>query len=305
MVTGVTASNANPLTLYGHTTGVSWPGMDENVRPTFQILGCSYELPETFGMTLLEGRSFTPKPMDTVRSEILITEEAVKVMGLTDPLGVELKIGDVTCVVIGVLSDFHSESLRKDKLPVVLYTHPILNCSRIFVKYKPGATQESLAAIQAIYRKFEPTFTMKYTFQDEVFDKMYKTEKTASYMIGFFAVISLLIATIGIVGLATYHVVRRKKEIGVKRVFGASITSILIDFTKEFAALITIAALIAVPFAWFGADRWLSGFAYHISMPWWVFAAAFLGITLMTIILICLQALKTVRTNPSETLRNE
>lgn len=304
-VKGVTASNANPLSLHGHTTGVSWPGMPENIRPTFQILGCNYELPETFGMTLIEGRSFTATSQDTVRSEVLVTEEAIKVMNLENPIGTEFTIGDARCVIIGVLKDFHSESLRKDKLPVVLYTHPILNCSRIFVKYNPGDAQQALAAIQSVYKTFEPTFTMKYTFQDEVFDKMYKTENSASYMIAFFAFISLLIATIGIVGLATYHVVRRKKEIGIKRVFGASVLSILVDFTKEFAFLIALAALVAVPFAWYGADRWLTGFAYRISMPWWIFTTAFLGITLLTILLICLQALKTVRTNPTETLRNE
>jgi putative ABC transport system permease protein len=121
----------------------------------------------------------------------------------------------------------------------------------------------------------------------------------------FFTGIALLIAVIGVVGLATYNVVRRKKEIGIKRVFGASVIQILGNLSKEFIWLITFATLLATPAVWYVSDRWLQSFAYRINMPWWIYAVTLVTIVLLTILLIVLQGLKTVRTNPTETLRSE
>jgi putative ABC transport system permease protein len=164
-IKSVTASNANPLNLSGRTTGVKWQGMPENSSATFQILGCNYELPETFGLKLLEGRLFTPQTLDTINTEVIVSEEAVKLMGFKEPIGSMFSIGDANCVIIGVVNDFHTESLRNEKLPVVFYMHPILNCSSLFVKYEQGATKQSFEIIQSVYNKLEPAFTMKYSLR--------------------------------------------------------------------------------------------------------------------------------------------
>ncbi|MBP9933910.1 MAG: ABC transporter permease, partial [Chitinophagaceae bacterium] len=260
---------------------------------------------ETFGLKLLEGRQFTPQIADTVNTEVIVTEEAVKLMGFKEPIGAVFTIGDANCVIIGVVNDFHTESLRNEKFPVVFYMHPILNCSSLFVKYEPGATQQSLEIIQSAYNKFEPTFTMKYSFQDEVFDTMYKTEITASKMVMLFTIIAMVIAIIGIVGLATYNVIKRKKEIGIKRVFGASIPNIFLMLSKEFALIVVLATMLAMPFTWYSASHWLSGFVYRIDMPWWIFVSTFAGICILTVLIIFVQGFKTVKTNPTKTLRSE
>lgn len=304
-IKSISAATGNPISLSGHTTGVVWPGMPEGTRATFQIFGGTSELPETFGLTLADGRLFTEKPGDTVNAEVLVTEEAVRLMDLTSPIGTIFKIGDAPCIIIGVVKDFHTESLREDKLPVVIYAHPVLQCSSLFVKYPPGTTQKALSIIQEIYQKREPAFTMKYSFQDDLFNNLYKTERTASFMIIFFTAISFIIAVIGIVGLATYNVLRRKKEIGIKRVFGASVRHILLVLSREFVLLILLSSALAIPMAWYGAERWLTGFAYRIDMPWWIYLASFASITVITIVLICVQALKTVTANPTQVLRNE
>jgi putative ABC transport system permease protein len=304
-IKSVTASNANPLNLSGRTTGVKWQGMPENSSATFQILGCNYELPETFGLKLLEGRSFTPQTADTIHTEVIVTEEAVKLMGFKEPIGALFTVGDANCVIIGVVNDFHTESLRNEKLPVVFYMHPVLNCSSLFVKYESGATKQSFEIIQSAYNKLEPAFTMKYSFQDEVFDTMYKTEITASKMVMLFTVISIVIAIMGIVGLATYNVIKRKKEIGIKRIFGASIPNIFLMLSKEFVWVVVLATLLAMPFTWYSASQWLSGFAYRIDIPWWIFISTFAGICILTVLIICVQGFNTVKTNPTKTLRSE
>lgn len=300
----VTAGNGNPLNLDGHTTGISWPGKPDGMRITFQTLGGNYDLPETFGLTLTEGRLFDSKK-DTLGNEVLVTEEAVKIMGMTNPVGELIKFGQAELVIIGVLRDFHTESLRNEKLPVILYQQPILNCSAIYVRYQAGSTQQTLKTVSEVWKKMEPAYTIKYWFQDETFDTLYKTEISASYMVILFTIVSLVIAVIGVVGLATYNVVRKKKEIGIKRVFGATVSNILTMLTKEFVVIVLLASAIAIPFVWYGADKWLSGFAYRIDMPWWIYAATFLGTGLLIAFIVMIQGLRAAASNPAKTLRSE
>lgn len=304
-IKSVTATSADPVDLTVQTTGVSWPGMPDGMNAAFKILGANYEVGETFGLKLIDGRFLGPKALDSLNTEVVISESALKKMDLKEPLGTQLKIGDTPCVIIGIVKDFHTASLKQEQLPVIIYAHPILHCSRLYVKYEAGTTNEAMAAIEQTYKKFEPAFTMKYDFVDEAFGKMYKTENTASTMLVFFTGIALLIAVIGVVGLATYNVAKRKKEIGIKRVFGATALQLLGNLSKDFVLLVVLAAVLAIPAAWYGAGQWLSGFAYRIDMPWWIFIITLLGITLFTVLLISLQGLKTIRTNPTEVLRNE
>lgn len=304
-IKSVTATNSNPLNTQGHTTGVSWDGMPADMRPTFQTIGCNYEFLETFGITLKEGRTFLPRAQDSIHAEILVSEEAVRIMNLEEPIGAILKIGNASGIVIGIVNDFHTESLHNEKLPIILYPQPILNCSAIYIKYQDNSTQQAMATVQDVYKVMEPTFTMRYWFQDEAFDNLYKTEKTASSMVMLFTIISFVIAVVGVVGLATYNVIKKKKEIGVKRVFGASIANILTLLTTEFIVIVLIASMVAAPITWYAADQWLSGFAYRIEMPWWIYLTIFIGLGFLTVVIICLQALKTVTTNPTQTLRSE
>ncbi len=301
----VAATNADPVDLSVQTTGVSWPGMPDGMNASFKLLGCNEGLLETFGVALLEGQMFGSAPADSIGNEIVVSESAVKRMNLKQPIGTRIKIGDSECVIIGIVKDFHTASLKQEQLPVILYSHDILQCSRLYIKYAPGTTQESLAVIEAAYKKFEPAFTMKYDFVDETFGNMYKTERTASAMLVFFTIISSVIAVMGVVGLATYNVLRRKKEIGIKRVFGATVIHVLGMLSKEFILLIGISALAGFPVAWYSAGQWLSGYAYRINMPWWIFGTALIGITASTLLLIFIQGLRTIRTNPSEILRSE
>ena len=303
-ITHVGVGNGNLLNLDGQTTGVSWPGKPDDTRVTFQTLGGHYDLLESFGLTLVAGRLFDPKK-DSLGNEILVTEEAVKIMGMNDPIGEQIKIGEAEVVIIGVLKDFHTETLRNQKLPVVVYRQNILNCSAIFVRYQAGSTPQALESIQSTYKEMESEYGIKYWFQDETFDAMYKTEIIASRMVVIFTIISLVIAVFGVVGLATYNVIRKQKEIGIKRVFGATVAGILGMLTKEFVLLIVIASALAIPFVWYSANHWLSGFAYRIDMPWWIYIATFAGTLLLIAMIVILQGFRAASSNPVKTLRSE
>ncbi|MBS1556123.1 MAG: ABC transporter permease [Bacteroidetes bacterium] len=303
-IKSVTATAADPTSINSTTTGVRWPGMTEGMNAPFNVLGATHEVADVFGLNLVDGRFFGENSLDSIHSEVVVSESAVKLMNLDNPLGTLIKIGDVECNIIGVIKDFHSASLKQAQLPIIVYRHPTLQCSRLYVRYE-GETTTAISIINDAYKKAEPAFTMKYGFVDDAFAKMYKTETAASKMLMLFTAIAVIIALVGVIGLATYNVIKRKKEIGIKRVFGASSVQLLGLVSKDFVLLILLASAVGMPVAWYSASEWLSGYAYRIDMPWEIFALGFFAILSVTLCLISLQALKTIRTNPTEVLRSE
>jgi putative ABC transport system permease protein len=299
------AANGNPIDLQSQNTGVTWPGKPSDLRVSFQTTGCSMEFLETFDLKLLNGRNFLAQPQDSINTEVIVTEEAVDVMGLKDPIGTVIKIGDASCVIIGVINNFHTRPLHEDRLPVILYRNQYVNSSYVFVKYQPGKTKEALAAIKNAYNTVEPAFTMKYWFQDERFDKHYKTESVASTLVLFFSTVALVIACIGIVGLATFNVLRRLKEMSIRKVFGASGVQLLSLLTKEFGWILLSSVIIGTGMVWYASDKWLSGFAYHVNMPWWLFLICTVVLTFLTIGIVITLGMRAIVSNPTTILRND
>jgi ABC-type antimicrobial peptide transport system permease subunit len=256
-------------------------------------------------LKIVEGRGFTDTSQDTLNTEVLVTQDAVVTMGLENPVGQIIKIGDASCVIVGVVSDFHTQSLHEEKLPVILFRSEYTNTYSVYVRYQPGKIQQAMQALSSAYKNIEPKFTMKYWFMDDVFDKQYKQEKMASSLVLLFSTIALIIAALGIVGLATFNVMKRLKEVSIRKVFGATTAQILRLLTGEFAWVMLVAVLIAIPLVWYAATEWLSGFAYHVSMPWWLYAVCAIGVALLTVIIICSQAMKAIVSNPTEILRSE
>jgi putative ABC transport system permease protein len=304
-IISVAASATNLLNTTGGNTGVRWQGKPKDFRATFKTIACTYEFPEAMGLKIIEGRNFQQQSKDTVNTEVLVTQEAVKTMDLKEPVGSLLSIGDAPCVIIGVTNDFHTESLHEQRLPVILYRTDYMHTSAVYVKYQPGTTQQALEALSTAYNQIEKNFTMQYRFQDDTFNELYKTEITASHLVLLFTIIALVISVLGILGLATYNVHRKTKEIGIRRVFGASVTQVMALLTSEFSGIMLLAMLLSCPIAWVAADHWLTGFAYRIAMPWWIYLMTFVSVALITVTIVCLQGLKTVTTNPTKTLRNE
>jgi putative ABC transport system permease protein len=303
----VGAANSNILNTGGGNTGVEWPGKSPDLRMSFKTIGCFYDFPETIGLRVLEGRTFSQEKQikDSLATEVLISEQAASIMGLTEPVGAKIKIGNAPCEIIGVINDFHTASLHETREPVVLYRWPIERISAIYIKYKPGMAQEAREIINASYKQIEPSFTMKYWFQDETFDNLYKTEILASQLVLIFTLVALVIAIIGVTGLATFNTLRKTREIGIRRVFGASIVQIFGILFHEFFWALLIALAIAVPAAWYSSHQWLEGFAYRTVVPWWIFACTASGIALLILIIIWMQGHKAITTNPTQTLRSE
>jgi putative ABC transport system permease protein len=304
-IVNVALANTNPINSGGSNTGISWNGKSPDSRVAFKTIGCIYDFPETMGLKILEGKSFQVESQDSARTEALLTYDAAKTMGLTNPIGEEIKIGDVPCVVIGIVNDFHTESLHESRLPAILYRTSTVQNGFMFVRYQPGKVKEAMETLSNVYNSFEPTYSMRYDFQDENYYKLYKTENIASRLIVVFTIVALIIACIGLVGLATFNVFRKTKEISIRRVFGASARQVLILLYNEFNLALGLAVLIAVPLSWYAAANWLNNFAYRVSMPWWIFITTIFAMAGLIGGIISIQGAKTIRANPTEALRSE
>jgi putative ABC transport system permease protein len=304
-ITAVGASSVNPLSPGGANRGVEWPGKAPDQTIMFTTIFCSHEFPEMLGLRLIGGRNFQSQPVDSTRTEVLLTEDAVKAMGLTRPEGTEIRVGGMSCVVIGVVNNFHTGSLHEARLPAILCRTDYKYTSAIYVKYRPGTAQQAMETLSRVYKRFEPSFTMKYWFQDDTFDDLYKTETMASRLALVFTLAALVIAIIGIAGLATFNTMRKYKEIGIRRVFGASKVQVLAMLFNHFSLVLITSMVIAGPVSWYVADRWLQNFAYHTEIPWWIFGAAFTGVAALIAAITWLQAMKAVSANPTQTLRSE
>lgn len=268
---------------------------------------------KTLGLSLLAGRDFS-KGIQSDVSAFIINETAVKEFGLGTPkdaIGKTLswptwRKGDSlkTGPVIGVVKDFHYKSLHERVEPAVLHIYPPAY-SKVAVKLDGGKIESEIAGIKTLWSKFSPEYPIEYNFLDESFDNMYKAEDKLKTLLSFFTAISIFVACLGLLGLAAYAAERRKKELGIRKVLGATVQGLVVLLSKDFIKLVLIALLIASPVAWYFMNKWLEGFAYRIGIAWWMFALAALLAVVLALLTVSFQAVKAALTNPVRNLRAE
>jgi putative ABC transport system permease protein len=248
---------------------------------------------------------------------ILVNEALVKQYGWTDPIGRKLP-GNYPQQIIGVVKDFHFESLHTTIKPVVmaLKAEPFFEHSsdvsydysprpRVSVKFRGGNLQEHVALLQANWKAVAGDQEFDYRFLDDALAAAYEQEQRLGNIVEYASVLSIFIACMGLFGLATLVVVRKTKEIGIRKVLGADVGSIVGMLSKDFIVLVVLASLIAFPLAWLALDRWLQDFAYRIDMPLWIFGAAALVVLLVAMATVSIQSIKAALMNPVSSLRTE
>jgi putative ABC transport system permease protein len=304
----VSAADANPLEAGAGTIAVEWPGKSAETQVNFQVIGSQFEFPDLLGLQIMDGRGFLAEKVtkDSMATEAIITESTAKMMGLDQPVGATIKLYDyINCEIVGVVNDFHTNSLKASIDPVIIYRKPIENVTAIYVRYTPGSTVSALDILNTVYSAIEPDYTMKYWFQDDTFNNLYKSEIVVSRLVLIFSIVCFITAIIGVVGLATFNAMRKTKEIGIRRVFGASYGQVLRVMLHEFAFPVLLALAIAIPISWYVGQEWLTGFAYRINMPWHIFGVLLFGLSSLVFLIIWIHAQKTIAANPTQSLRNE
>jgi putative ABC transport system permease protein len=277
--------------------GLSSFMVDENFLPTLNI-------------QILKGRNFSKEFSDS--TSVILNEAAAKTIGWKNPLGSYLSYpgnNNQRFKVIAVVKDFNTSSLHNQVEPFALFHTSSktynLGTTYILAKSKPGNVDETLATINEKWKAFAPAMPLDIAFLDEEFDALYKTEKRLGSLFFIFTFLAIFVACLGLLGLAIYSAERRTKEIGVRKVLGAPVQTLVTLLTKDFLKLVLIASVIAFPFAWWAMNKWLQDFAYKIEIEWWIFAlAALISITL-TIITVSWQTIKAAGANPVKSLRTE
>ena len=307
------AAASDHTTLYGgnNTGSLAWQGK----TPGTQILiSGRYVTPEFFktsGMKLLEGRDFVPADStQTKRINVIITQSLATLMGKESALGKTLwNTGDTSgqlLVVAGVVNDYVYGNIYGKPDPVVFSCAAPEHTNKLYIRLKKGVRiEQSLAAIENVLKKANPAYPFNYVFVDDQFNRMFLSEALISKLSRLFAGLAIFISCLGLFGLAANTAERKTKEIGIRKVLGASITGIATLLSKGFLQLVALACLIAFPVAWWMMHNWLQNFQYRIAISWWIFLGAGITALLIALFTISFQAIKAAVANPVKSLRNE
>jgi len=262
----------------------------------------------TYGVRIVAGRDFY-KDFIADTTSFLINEAAVKALGFknnNDVLGKNIKYGSRHGQLIGVINDFHFESMHQKIIPLILLVpKKPFEYGRISVKIAAGNIPAAISALEKTWTRFLPDAPFEYTFMDENFDKLYKSEQRQGNIFTVFASIAIFIACLGLLGLSAFTITQRIKEIGIRKVLGASTGSIVGLLSKDFLKLVIIAAVIAIPIAWYAMNNWLQDFAYRTTLQWWIFVIALVIAGFIALATISVQAIKAALANPVKSLRSE
>jgi len=299
--TGRLLDNMGASTLSGDslqptTMDIKYVAIDEHFIPTF-------------GMKMAAGRNFS-KEYSTDTANFIINEMTVKALGWPSAqaaVGKDFKYGRTRGHIIGVVRDFHFESMHQPIVPMILLMLPtsISYYNNISVKIAGNNIPSTIAHLDAVWKKYLPEVPFQSSFLDENFDALYKSEQKQGSIFTVFAFIAIFIACLGLFGLSAFSITQRIKEIGIRKVLGATTGSIVGLLSKDFLKLVAVAAIIAFPVAWYAMHNWLQDFAYRISMPWWIFVLAGIIAAAVALATISFQAIKAALSNPVKSLRTE
>ncbi|MBV9963024.1 MAG: ABC transporter permease [Parafilimonas sp.] len=293
--------------------GASVAGGDSLVplKSEIRYVATDYDFIPTYGIHIDAGRNFS-RNYGTDTSNFIINEAAVRSVGwksAQDAVGKNMKYGFLTGHIIGVMNDFHFESLHEEIKPMIFIMPATASNNSFYnsisIKIAGNNMDAALATLKNTWQKYLPDLPYQYTFLDENFSKLYDAEQKQETIFTTFACVAIFIACLGLFGLSAFAISQRVKEIGVRKVLGANTGTIVTLLSKDFLKLVLIAAIIAFPVAWYAMDKWLSDFAYRVKMQWWVFLFAAFAAALIALFTVSFQAIKAALANPVKSLRTE
>jgi putative ABC transport system permease protein len=301
-ITHVSRSDNSLVHVNNQNGSVTWPGKPDNSIVFFRTVVVDYEFLETMGVQLKEGRFFKKELNDT--STFVISERAVEVMGLQDPVGTVINQWGTSGKVIGVAGDFHSRSLHEAIDPIVFMLNPKWP-GRAVVRFHANQAQQAIQQLETIYRKYSPQYPFTYSFLEDDFENLYNNEKVTGSLALAFTAMAIIISGLGLLGLAAYTAERKRKEISIRKTLGASVTGIVTMMSVDFAKLSLAAAIIGCPVAYYLMQKFQEGYAYHPELGWDIFVVTAISVLMISLITVIFQVAKAAIANPIDALRNE
>lgn len=285
------------------STGVRWDGKNAKDEIRFYKMPVNYGLTETLGIRMIAGRSFS-KDFGSDSAAVILNETAVRQMGIASPIGKQITIDGWKCNIVGVAQNFHFNSLHETIKPFIFRLSPQETMLAV-VKIQAGQVPATMARMQAFYASYNPGYAFDYAFLDRDYQIQYASEQLVAQLARYFAGLAILISCLGLFGLAAFTAERRRKEIGVRKVLGATTGSVVAMLSREFLVLVAVAIAVGCPLAWWLTQRWLGQFAYHIKAGIGIFAGAALAMMVITLATISFQSIRAALTNPTQSLKSE
>ncbi len=286
------------------TIEVDWPGKNPQEQIPFYSDMVNYGFLKTMNIPLIAGRDFSPAfGRDSLN--FILNEEAVKRMNLQNPVGQEIIFWRAKGTVIGVVKNFHLQSLHSSIQPLIIRLEPKPSWGYVLVKAQAGKTEEALTSFAKVHGKYNPVYPTAIAFADEAVEKLYQSERMLGKLSNAFTLLAIFISCLGLFGLTAFSAGQRTKEIGIRKVLGASATHITYLLSKNFMKLVLLAFVVAAPLAWLGMYLWLQNYAYHIDISPWIFAMAGIAALFISLFTMSFLAIKAACANPVDSLRNE
>jgi ABC-type antimicrobial peptide transport system permease subunit len=283
--------------------GLDWEGKDPGNNISFGNIGVNYGMIETLDMQMAAGRSFS-RNLSSDSAEVIFNQAAIDRMGLKNPLGKTVRVWDKNRKIVGIVKNFHVGSLHENVIPFILRLEPVETFC-ILARIQAGQETRVIEQIRTLYQKFNPGYVFDYKFLDQDYQAQYVAEKRVAILSRWFAGLAILISCLGLFGLAAFTAQKRQKEIGIRKVVGATVSNVLFMLTKDFLKLVGIAVLLAFPLAWWATGKWLQSFAYHINVGADIFLIAGSSIIFITLFTISFQGIKAAIANPMKSLKTE
>ncbi|MEP6738175.1 MAG: ABC transporter permease [Chryseolinea sp.] len=301
----VSTSETTATNMWWSDWGFQWRGKDPNMQDMLYRGAVDYEFGESIGWKIKAGRDFS-RDFVTDSTALILNEAAVKYMGFESPIGEIVQGYGKNYTVIGVVEDMVTQSLYEPNKQTIFLIDPFGQANYINVRIVPQAsTTEALSLLNSICAKYNPNTPFEYTFADSEFAEKFSFEARTGKLVGIFSTLAISISCLGLFGLAAFVAEQRTKEIGIRKVMGASVASVWSMLSRDFAILVIISCAIAIPFGYYLMGRWLASYTYRTPMPWWIFAATGIGALLIALLTVSYQAIKAALINPVRALRAE
>jgi len=299
------AESGSPVTaVWSTNSGFDWNGKDPNLAVEFPNIDVSYDYGKTVGFQFKEGRDFS-KEFVSDSTAFIANETAIKYMGLKNPVGETIKWDGVPFTIVGVIKDMVVESPYAPVRPTLYHLSKDIG-PVITARINPKASaSEALRKIESVFKKYNPSQPFEYQFIDEQYARKFENEQRIGKLASFFAFLAIFISCLGLFGMASFVAEQRTKEIGVRKVLGASVFNLWKLLSKEFVLMVLLSCAIAIPVAYYFLSKWLLNYEYRTEISWWIFAVSVTGALMITLLTVSFQAIKAAIANPVKSLRTE
>jgi putative ABC transport system permease protein len=299
----VTTSSSPITAIYAYMGGIEWPGKREDQRASIATVATGYDYTKTMGIKILQGRDFSEEFNDS--TSMMLNQTAVDYMGLKNPIGEKIKFDDKTYTVIGILADVVMQSPQAPVDPMMFIFDPTW-LSDVSIRLSSDTSpHEVLSKIETVFKQYNPSYPFTYKFADDEFNRKFTSIQLIGRLANLFSVLAIIISCLGLFGLAAFTAEQRTKEIGIRKVLGATISNVVVLISKDFTILVMLAFILAAPLAWWAMDNWLEQYPYRIHIQWWILGGAGVLTLFLALVVVSFQAIKAAVSNPVKSLRTE